>query len=150
MQFVSGKAKHQLDAKNRTRIPAKFRNAFPQDEKLFFVRYSSGCVAIMCESVMEAKLLSFGDVDPADEELYDAKRFMYTVVDDVVEDNQGRFMIPKEYREYANLTKDLVSVGMGDHIEIWDEKTLEGKLGGMTVKEANQIKKKYMEKQEKQ
>ena len=59
-------------------------------------------------------------------------------------------MIPKEYREFANLTKDLVSVGMGDYIEIWDEKTLEGKLNGMTVAEANRIKKAYMEKQEKQ
>ncbi len=150
MQFVSGKAKHQLDAKNRTRIPAKFKNAFPQNEKLFFVKYTTGCVAIMCESVMERKLLSFSDVDPADEDVYDAKRYIYTVVDDVVEDSQHRFMIPKEYREFANLTKDLVSVGMGDYIEIWDEKTLEGKLNGMTVAEANRIKKAYMEKQEKQ
>ncbi len=147
MHFVSGTATHQLDAKNRTRIPAKFRNAFPQGERLFFVKYSAGCVAIMCESVMEKKLLSFGDVDPADEELYDAKRFMFTVVDDVVEDSQGRFMIPKTYREHANLTKDLVSIGMGDHIEIWDQKTIEDKLGGMTVQQANAIKKAYRDKQ---
>ena len=93
MQFVSGKAGHQLDDKNRTRIPAKFKSAFPQNEKLFFVKYSPGCIAIMCESVMERKLLSFGDVDPADEEVYDAKRFIYTVVDDLVEDTQHRFMI---------------------------------------------------------
>ena len=147
MQFVSGKAYHQLDAKNRTRIPAKFRTAFPQDEKLFFVKYTAGCVAIMCESVMERKLLSFGYVDPADEETYAAKRFMYTVVDDLVEDNQGRFMIPREYRDFAGLKKDLVSVGMGDYIEVWDEEALTEQLKGMTVTAANSIKRAYKEKQ---
>ena len=143
MQFVSGKASHQLDAKNRTRIPAKFRNSFPQDEKLFFVKFSSGCIAVMCDSVMQKKLLSFGDVDPADEEIYDAKRYMYSVVDDLVEDSQNRFMIPKEYREHAGLKKDLVSVGMGDYIEIWDEATFENKMKGMTVTQANRIRKNF-------
>lgn len=147
MQFVSGKAGHQLDDKNRTRIPAKFKSAFPQNEKLFFVKYSPGCIAIMCESVMERKLLSFGDVDPADEEVYDAKRFIYTVVDDLVEDTQHRFMIPKEYRDFAGLKKELISVGMGDYIEIWDAKTLEDKLNGMSVAQANRIKRDYKEKQ---
>ncbi len=147
MQFVSGKAYHQLDAKNRTRIPAKFKNSFPKDEKLFFVKYISGCVAIMCDSVMQKKLLSFGDVDPADEETYDAKRYMYSVVDDLVEDGQGRFMIPREYREHAGLKKDLVSVGMGDYIEIWDETAFEEKMKGMSVQTANRIKKEYKEKQ---
>lgn len=143
MQFVSGKAYHQLDAKNRTRIPSKFRSAFPQDEKLFFVKYSQGCLAIMCNSVMQQKLLSFGDVDPADEEVYDAKRYMYSVVDDLVEDGQGRFMIPREYREHAGLTKDLVSVGMGDYIEIWDEEAFANKMKGLSVTTANRIKKDY-------
>ncbi len=147
MQFVSGKAYHQLDAKNRTRIPSKFRSAFPKGEKLFFVKYTTGCIAIMCDSVMQQKLLSFGDVDPADEDTYDAKRYMYTVVDDLVEDGQGRFMIPREYREFAGLTKDLVSVGMGDYIEIWDEESLETKLKGMSVATANRIKKEHRERQ---
>ncbi len=147
MQFVSGKANHQLDAKNRTRIPSKFRSAFPQDEKLFFVKYTTGCVAIMCNSVMQQKLLSFGDVDPADEETYDAKRYMYTVVDDLVEDGQGRFMIPREYREFAGLKKDLVSVGMGDYIEIWDEEAFTEKMKGMSIATANRIKKEYKAKQ---
>lgn len=147
MKFVSGKASHQLDAKNRTRIPAKFKNAFPQDEPLFFVKYSEGNVAIMCESVMQRKLLSFGDVDPADDDAYDAKRYIYTLVDDVVMDGQKRFMIPREYRESANLKKDLVSVGMGDYIEIWDEESLAKKLGTMTIEKANHIRKSHKEKQ---
>ena len=56
-------------------------------------------------------------------------------------------MIPKEYRDFAGLKKELISVGMGDYIEIWDAKTLEDKLNGMSVAQANRIKRDYKEKQ---
>ena len=34
MKFLSGKVAHQLDAKNRIRIPAKYKAAFPKGEVL--------------------------------------------------------------------------------------------------------------------
>jgi MraZ protein len=40
----------------------------------------------------------------------------------VEEDNQGRFLLPKALREFAALQKNVVFVGVGSHIEIWDER----------------------------
>lgn len=139
MKFVSGIASHQLDAKFRTRIPAKFRSAFPQDEALHFVQFSTGCIAIMCTSVMEHNLLSFGNIDPADENAMQAKRFLYSRVEDVIEDSQKRFMIPKPLREFAGLKKNLITVGMGDYIEIWDEDNYKRDMTDMSVSQANRV-----------
>ncbi len=143
MKFVSGKVPHQLDSKFRTRIPARYRNAFPDNESLHFVQYSTGCIAIMCTSVMEKYLLSFGNIDPADEDAMRAKRYLYSRVEDVVEDNQKRFMIPKSMRDYAGLKKNLMTVGMGDYIEIWDEDNYWQSVKDLSVAEANRVAKDY-------
>lgn len=143
MKFVSGTASHQLDAKFRTRIPAKYRSAFPENESLHFVLFSTGCVAIMCTSVMEKYLLSFSNIDPADEDAMRAKRYLYSRVEDVILDNQKRFMIPKSIREYAGLNKNLISVGMGDYIEIWEEENYLQSVKDMSVAAANRVAKDY-------
>ena len=36
-------------------------------------------------------------------------------------DDQGRFVIPENLRNYAGINKDLVFVGAGDHFEIWSK-----------------------------
>jgi len=42
---------------------------------------------------------------------------------DVEIDKAGRIAIYQEYREYANLSKDCLVLGVGDYIEIWDKET---------------------------
>jgi len=42
---------------------------------------------------------------------------------DVEIDKAGRIAIYQEYRDYANLTKDCIVLGVGDYIEIWDKET---------------------------
>jgi MraZ protein len=42
---------------------------------------------------------------------------------DVEIDKAGRIAISQEYREYANLSKDCIVLGVGDYIEIWDKET---------------------------
>ena len=36
-------------------------------------------------------------------------------------DKQGRFLIPANLKEYANLDKEIVITGVGTRIEIWDK-----------------------------
>lgn len=36
-------------------------------------------------------------------------------------DKQGRFLIPANLKEYANLDKEVVITGVGTRIEIWDK-----------------------------
>ena len=34
-------------------------------------------------------------------------------------DKQGRFLIPPKLREYAEITKEVVLVGLSDRLEVW-------------------------------
>ena len=36
-------------------------------------------------------------------------------------DKQGRILIPMPLRKSANLNQNVILIGVGDHIELWDE-----------------------------
>jgi len=36
-------------------------------------------------------------------------------------DKQGRILLPQELRNYAGITKNVVSIGVGSRVEIWSE-----------------------------
>lgn len=42
---------------------------------------------------------------------------------EIEEDNQGRFVLPASLKEFAGITKNVVSVGVGKRIEVWNEET---------------------------
>jgi len=54
----------------------------------------------------------------------DIRRFFFSSARLVSIDNQGRFVIPGDLLDYAQITSPVV-VGAGDHFEIWEEKKWE-------------------------
>ncbi len=139
MKLLSGKVAHQLDAKNRIRIPAKYKNAFPTGEPLYYVEYAPACISVMPESVLNSRLASFDEVNPGDPEMMNAKRRILCSIEEVVEDGQGRAQLPKSFREYASIEKDVITVGMGDYVEIWAQDRFERAVGDMTIQQANAL-----------
>ena len=62
----------------------------------------------------------------------DIRRFFFATAEHIRLDDQGRFVIPGQLLEYAEV-KNPIIIGAGDHFEIWDEKTWEAhklNLGG--------------------
>jgi MraZ protein len=49
-------------------------------------------------------------------------RMFFSGAIDAVPDKQGRFIIPPYLKEYANVKKDAVLIGVSNRIEIWDWK----------------------------
>jgi MraZ protein len=125
MHFLTGTVCHQMDAKNRIRIPAKYKNAFPKEETLYFVQYNPGRIAVMPESVLSKKMSVFEEMDPGDQDMMDAMTAMMARTEEVNEDSQGRTQLPLSVRKHAGLKKDVVTVGMGSFIEIWDQDSYE-------------------------
>jgi MraZ protein len=41
---------------------------------------------------------------------------------DALPDKQGRFIIPQYLKDYANVKRDAVIIGVANRIEIWDRK----------------------------
>jgi MraZ protein len=48
------------------------------------------------------------------------QRSFFNSIVEVELDNTGRLLIPKLYQTYASLEKDVVVVGMGSRIELWN------------------------------
>ena len=134
---------HQLDDKGRMRIPAKFLSAFDKDyenQPLYFVIYTPGRIAIMAESVLDRMLKPLENILPLDEEsivALDAKSKILGSLEEVSRDSQGRVIIPKNLRREANIEKDVVTVGMGDYIEIWAKEVRYARVDQMPRLEAN-------------
>ena len=58
-------------------------------------------------------------------------------VEEVNKDGQGRAIIPKFLRNEVRIEKDVVTVGMGDYIEIWAKEVRAAQIDSMTLSEAN-------------
>ena len=140
MKGLLGTFEHQLDEKNRIRIPAKLLEVFKNEyanEALYFVMYNRNRVAMMSESVLHSKLAILGEVLPNDEEGSDAISRLYGSIEDVNKDGQGRAIIPKLHRREASIEKEVVTVGMGNYIEIWAKEVRAAQIDSMTLSEAN-------------
>jgi len=62
----------------------------------------------------------------------DIRRFFFATAEHIRLDDQGRFVIPGQLLEYAEVKSPII-IGAGDHFEIWNEATWEVhklKLGG--------------------
>ena len=59
----------------------------------------------------------------ADRRARNFSRSFFASATDQTLDRQGRVQVPEALRTYAGLERDLVIVGVADHIEIWDSAT---------------------------
>lgn len=150
MKILTGVCNHSMDAKNRIRIPSKFKSELVKDnEVLHFVQYSEGCIAVMNDSALEKRFGKFDDLDPTDEAMLDAMRFLMSKIEDVEEDPQGRIVLSKNMRDFIGADKEhteLVTVGMINFVEIWTAERYAEHLKGMTIAKAQQTAKASQEK----
>ncbi|MDE7296118.1 MAG: division/cell wall cluster transcriptional repressor MraZ [Clostridia bacterium] len=54
-------------------------------------------------------------------------------------DGQGRVQLPIWARTEAHITKDVVTLGVGNFLELWDQATYENKVAEMSVGKINSL-----------
>lgn len=118
MLMLTGEYNHQLDAKNRIRIPAKLKKEL--GDEYYFTKGTNGCIAVLPKSIVDKKLqllietVKDGDADKQKGLRMYAKSFVAAE-----EDNQGRVVIKPKLKEFANIKKDVVVCGAITRVEIW-------------------------------
>ena len=116
--FFIGEYYHILDPKNRMIIPVKFRAAL--GERFYLAKGFHKCVNIFTAAGWE-RFLENINIPMTDEDLQRFNRLLFSSAYESEQDNNGRVLIPANLREYAGLEKDIVSVGVKNHIEIWNK-----------------------------
>jgi MraZ protein len=127
-----GTFNHAIDAKGRTSLPARFREALAAagEAKLVLTQYPHWrAVQALPHSVwkeLEKRVLEASPLDARAQR--NILRF-YSTAHEVDLDVHGRVLVPPALREYAALSKDVVWVGMGRTIHLFDKAGYEQQMG---------------------
>ena len=112
-----GEYSHNLDSKKRMILPAKLREEL--GENVVMTKNVDRCVSLYLAerwNAFTAKLDTLPDI-----ETRQVKRFLYSAAFETTVDGQGRILVAPNLCTYAGLDKSVKVIGVGDHIEIWDE-----------------------------
>jgi MraZ protein len=127
-----GTFNHAIDAKGRTSLPARFREtlAAAGEAKLVLTQYPHWrAVQALPHSVwkeLERKVLEASPLDARAQK--NILRF-YSTAHEVDLDVHGRVLVPPALRGWAALSKDVVWVGMGRTIHLFDRAGYEEQMG---------------------
>ena len=118
--MLKGEYSHNIDAKGRLIIPAKFRDDL--GENFVITKGMENCLYVYPEDEwndFEKKLNALPTTTDKKARAF-AYFFQGSAADGEL-DKQGRTLIPSVLRTYAKLDKEVVFVGMGKRAEIWDK-----------------------------
>lgn len=117
-----GEYEHTIDAKGRMNFPAKLREEF--GEHFFIAKSFNGkCLTVYTKESWEALRESLKG-KPSKEAL-PIQRFLFGSACEAEPDKQGRIAIAPALRNYANISSEVVVVGLVDRAEIWDKASWE-------------------------
>lgn len=125
--LLTGNFIRTLDEKQRFAIPRRLRDAvgFPQTNVAFLAPGTDGSLALYTESAFQILANQLRNESPTQADVRAFGRLFYAQAQRVEIDRQGRVRIPPELVALGRLKKDVVLLGVGDHLEIWDRETWE-------------------------
>ena len=118
-----GEYAHNIDKKGRMIIPAKFRDEL--GEKVIITRGLDGCLNVYTQQQWEIiyeQLLKL----PATKK--DVRLYVRNMTSKAAEceiDGQGRVLLPSSLIKLADLVKECMVIGAGNHVEIWSKERWE-------------------------
>jgi len=122
-----GEYKHSIDRKGRLILPAKIREVCKEYdiEKFFITRGLDKCIFMFSDDEWRMQEQKFKSMSFTKRESRNFNRMFFSGAGDVTPDKQGRFIIPPYLKNYANIKRDTMIIGISNRIEIWDKKSWE-------------------------
>ena len=120
-----GTFEHALDAKHRLTIPSKFRAALSSGLVLAASPETNeqaprGLAIWTSEGYDAYTSAALSGLNPLSPRARDLKRFFFNFSHDTELDSAHRVMVPPTLFEYAGLDKEVVVVGSGECLEVFD------------------------------
>ncbi len=117
--IFQGTSALSMDAKGRMNIPQKHRDVLLElcQGQLTLTKHPDGCLQMLPRQAWERLQAAVADLPMNSAAV---KRFFLGSAADVEMDAAGRILISPELRGYANLTREIVLLGVGGHFEVWD------------------------------
>jgi len=132
MTFFTSEYESKLDAKGRLVLPARIKAQLPADgteaNELVIRRGFEQCFIIYPMVEFKKVFSKISGLSEFNEEYRKLQRNFFSGTATVELDNNGRFVVPKNMLTYAGIDKDVILVGMGNKVEVWNPTVYEKHL----------------------
>lgn len=113
-----------LDAKGRLTVPSRWRDVLVAtvNGQLMIAKDPARCLTLYPRPVWDAFERELDKLPMKDDGW---RRLFIGSAQEVEIDSSSRVLVPPELREWAQLEKDVVFMGVGDRFELWDKARLD-------------------------
>jgi len=120
--LLTGTFPRNLDEKQRVALPKPLRTMFAEaaEAGLFIAPATDGSLGLYSQTSFSRLAQRISEAPTAGTDVRAFGRLFYANASRVELDSQGRVRIPQELATWAGLTSEVVLVGVGDHVELWD------------------------------
>lgn len=127
MSYFSGEYECKVDAKGRMVLPSKIKANLPgvSTNELVVKRGFEPCLVIYPMVEWKKVFSKVAGLNEFNKEYRSFQRNFLRGSSEVDMDAAGRLLIPKTMAKYAGVEKEVIVVGMGNRIEVWDPERYE-------------------------
>ena len=120
--MFQGASALNLDAKGRMSVPAKHRDALlvQGEGRVTLTKHPDGCLLVFPRPEWEAFRARVAQL-PMDAHWW--RRIFLGNATELDLDGAGRILVSPELRSAAGIQREVILLGMGSHLELWDAAT---------------------------
>lgn len=116
--YFTGEKQHSLDEKGRVVLPVRYRDRLAAG--VIVTKSSDRCAAVYPRDTYMATAAAVMARGTGSSHNRGVGRTFFASASEEQLDRQGRLTIPPSVRTYAGLSGEVVVIGAGDRLEIWD------------------------------
>lgn len=115
--MLIGEYQHNIDAKGRVFMPAKFREELGEN---FLVTKGIGkCLFVFSLEEWKTFADKLKQIPMTDTSSQSFIRMLFASACECGPDKQGRILLPQRLRDFAEMEKEAVAIGVGSRAELW-------------------------------
>ena len=114
---------HSLDDKGRFVLPSKFRQQIKKQNirGFYMTRGLDTCLFMLAEQDWKRLEEKFRSLSFTKKQARSFNRLYFSGAYEAAPDLQGRVLIPDYLKQFAQIKRDIVIIGVSDRIEIWSK-----------------------------
>ena len=118
-----GEYEHTIDKKGRIIVPSRFRDFLKEYDvkKIFVTRGLDKCLFLFTEDEWKAQESKFRSIPFTKSESRKFNRLYFSGAAQVECDAQGRILLPKYLKDFAEIRRDIIFIGVSNRMEVWSK-----------------------------
>jgi MraZ protein len=118
--LLTGTYPRSLDDKKRIALPKRVREQLGQPETLYVTPGPDQCLWLFTQGGLDALAAKLDQSPATDAEARVFRRLYFAQTEAVDVDRAGRILISERLTQFASLQREVVLIGVRDHLELWE------------------------------